>query len=568
MIDRFRRFDTIRSRVVAGLTTLVVGILVIALIGIAALRTLGTTVRRELAALTQTSEATNALVVAVFDEIRSAEQYLTVRSPGARETFRESGARAYELQRTLRGRPDLRQTGRLMLARIAELQAEVEMWYSFAHAQRDLGRRMEAEAVAFRAGEPAEALLSAVQAFSAVRRAEADRTAARLEASSRERRRWVWTVLTISILVAAGVGVATVRSVERPLTRLEVAARRFADGDLRPVTLGAMPAELANLGEAMVQVTTKLRALVSEVVAEGERIAGTAGDLSAVSEQLAATAGEVSTAMVEIADGADRQVRGLEESTNAIETLETVADSNRRTGEHVSTLGADIHRVAQRNRDDVETAGTALLEFGKLIERSAEQVEELERVSDQIYDFVELIKSISSQTNLLALNAAIEAARAGERGIGFAVVADEVRQLADSSADAADRVSQVVSTVRTQMADVARTMAVGRTRVGGVESVAHSAARALDEIVRAVADIEEAAHAVEREAGANLEAVERISHAVRTAREAAHAHASSSEEVTAAAEEQGASTEEMAAQAAALSEAAERLRALVKEFRF
>ncbi|MGD2134684.1 MAG: methyl-accepting chemotaxis protein [Gemmatimonadales bacterium] len=564
---RLKRFDTIRARVIAGLAALIAGILVIALIGIAALRTLGTTVSRELAALTQTSQMTNALVATVFDELRSAEQYLTVRSAAARETFHAAGERAYELQSDLRRLPDLSETDHLMLARIARLQAEVETWYSLAHAHRDLGRRADADAVALRVREPTEELLSTVQAFSAVRRTEADQSAAMLETTSRERRRWVWTVLVASILIAVGVGAATVRSVERPLARLEVAARRFADGDLRPVTLGAMPAELETLGSAMMRVTTTLRGLVSDVVAEGERIAATASDLSAVSEQLAATAGEVSTAMVEIAGGAERQVSDLEQSAQAIDTMQHVASESRATGERVSSQGAGIHRLAQRNRDDVQAAGNALLEFGELIERGAGQVEELERVSDAIYDFVELIKSISSQTNLLALNAAIEAARAGERGVGFAVVAEEVRELADSSADAAERVSQVVASIRHQMEDLAQTMAAGRTRVSGVESVAQAAARALDEIVRAVADIEEAAHAVEREAVANLEAAERISQAVRNAQQAAHAHASSSEEVTAAAEEQGASTEEMAAQAAALSEAADRLRALVKEFR-
>jgi methyl-accepting chemotaxis protein len=77
----------------------------------------------------------------------------------------------------------------------------------------------------------------------------------------------------------------------------------------------------------------------------------------------------------------------------------------------VSELGGDIHRLAETYSGDVGAAGTALVGLGDLVQRTAEQVEQLDRLSQAIYDFIDLTKQISSQTNLLALNAAIEAAR-------------------------------------------------------------------------------------------------------------------------------------------------------------
>ncbi|NIM48146.1 MAG: hypothetical protein GTN78_20705 [Gemmatimonadales bacterium] len=559
--------NTLKARVAVGEGALVIGIIIIALIGVAALRTLGETVTRELAGLTRMADVTNGLVVALFDELRAGEQYLTDQSSAARDAFQSAGEESYEHQGQLRAFAELTEADRLLIARIGQLQADVEVWYSLAHAQVDLGRRSAAVATATAVRGRAEELLNLVQDFSAAQRSRTEAIARSLEQTSAERRLLVWTVLAASILAGVAVGVATLRSVERPLTRLETAARRFAEGDLRPVTLGKMPEELQALGDAMARVSTKLRSLVADVVSEGERIASTATDLSAISEQLAATAGEISTAMIDISGGAEQQVKELEQSTAAIDELRMAAEQSGAMADRVAALGDEIHRLAARYQEDVAAAGNALLELGEVVQTSSGQVEELDKLSEAVYDFVELIKRISSQTNLLALNAAIEAARAGEGGLGFAIVAEEVQQLADSSAQAAEEITQTLQSVRTQVTDVSGTMASGRSKVRGVETIAQGAARALEEIVRAIKEVELAARRVREEAARNLEAAERIKGEIASASTAAQAHASSSGQVSAAAEQQGASTEEMAAQTSQLTEAAEHLRSLVKGFR-
>jgi methyl-accepting chemotaxis protein len=562
-----RRLNTVTVRIGVAQAILVSGLLVVAFIGVAALRTVSDSVAQELAALARMSDVSSGLVVALFDQIRAAEQYLTDASTDAKTTFQTSGETAYDFQRQLRALPDLTATDRLLVNRIAGLQGEVEVGYALAHAHLDLARREQALAAAAAARAPARELMRFVRDFAAVQRARTEATATALENTAEERRLAVWSVLAASIVVAVGVGVGTLRSVQQPLLRLEAAATRFGDGDLRPFDLGAVPGELDALSGAIGRIGARLRSLIADVVKEGERIAGTAGDLSAISEELAATSGQVSTAMVEVSGGAERQVAGLEDSAAAVERLRAAADENRRVGARVAELGADIRRLAERYRADVSGAAKALLELGEVVQTSAAQVEELDRLSEAVYDFVDLIKRISSQTNLLALNAAIEAARAGERGQGFAVVADEVRQLADSSARAAEEIGGTLASVRGKVSEVAATMAAGRTKVRGVEQVAHGAARALEMIVTAVRRIEEAAQGVARAAEDNLHAAERIRDAIATASETAQGYVSASQQVSAAAQEQGASTQEMAAQAAQLSEAAEHLRSLIRGFR-
>jgi methyl-accepting chemotaxis protein len=286
-----------------------------------------------------------------------------------------------------------------------------------------------------------------------------------------------------------------------------------------------------------------------------------------MSEQLAASGGLISTAMVEMSEDAKAQVSSLREGEAATNALQHAAKKNVQVAGRVADLGSRIHRLAVRHREDVSAAGTTLLDLGAVIQKSAQQVEQLAQLSASIDEFVELIKLVSSQTNLLALNAAIEAARAGEGGLGFAVVADEVRQLADSSAEAADTATNTIKDVLQQVSQVTATMEAGQRQVGGIESVATGAAEALAEITRAVSEIQREAQVVEQAARINLKTVEQIKVLLRGVFDTAQSQVASSEEVSASTQEQSASTEEIAAQANELTRAAQQLQALIRGLR-
>ncbi|MFZ3230730.1 MAG: methyl-accepting chemotaxis protein [Pseudobdellovibrio sp.] len=78
----------------------------------------------------------------------------------------------------------------------------------------------------------------------------------------------------------------------------------------------------------------------------------------------------------------------------------------------------------------------------------------LERSSNDITEFINVITAIARQTNLLALNATIEAARAGEAGKGFAVVANEVKELAKQSGLAAEEITNQVLAINSNSKDL------------------------------------------------------------------------------------------------------------------
>ncbi|WAF88614.1 methyl-accepting chemotaxis protein [Metapseudomonas otitidis] len=112
----------------------------------------------------------------------------------------------------------------------------------------------------------------------------------------------------------------------------------------------------------------------------------------------------------------------------------------------------------------------------------ADQIEGLNKQSEQITSIVQVIRGIADQTNLLALNAAIEAARAGEQGRGFAVVADEVRQLASRTSQATVEINNVVQQNQNLARSAVSSMSTTQDRAREGVELANQAGEVIREI--------------------------------------------------------------------------------------
>src|SRR5438046_2694901 len=94
-------FDTIRSRIVLGLTSLALGLVITAAAGTTALRTMRQRITIEMDAVRTANAIGSGLLITVFDELRSAEQYLAVPDPRARTSFQDAADSAFAFEQRL-----------------------------------------------------------------------------------------------------------------------------------------------------------------------------------------------------------------------------------------------------------------------------------------------------------------------------------------------------------------------------------------------------------------------------------------------------------------------------------
>lgn len=192
----------------------------------------------------------------------------------------------------------------------------------------------------------------------------------------------------------------------------------MGDGNYRIEIRQEYVGEFISIKDSLVQIAEKMRETL-------KTIRGVSVQIDSGSEQLAYAAQD-------LAENCTLQAAQISELMTTFDAMTRSMEENAREAEASASMAS--------------SAGVTLAKGNEKLQELKGAIQEIGRCSEQISTIIGAIEDIASQTNLLALNAAIEAARAGEAGKGFAVVAEQVKNLANESANAAGRTTELIET--------------------------------------------------------------------------------------------------------------------------
>lgn len=262
-------------------------------------------------------------------------------------------------------------------------------------------------------------------------------------------------VIISVIIVGVIFSFVIIRLIRNPISEIQNAAIKMAEGDLDAKISYTAKDELGILAAQVRSLINKLHVIIDDEniflakMAEGDFTVDSVceeeytGGFHPLLVSFRGIAERLNDTMMQISQSSARVAIEAEQVSNGAQALAQGATEQAGSVQELATTLNEISNKVKQNADNArqanETAGNVSAKMNASNEKMQQMMQAMTDISDcssEIGKIIKTIEDIAFQTNILALNAAVEAARAGMAGKGFAVVAEEVRSLASKSAEA------------------------------------------------------------------------------------------------------------------------------------
>lgn len=155
---------------------------------------------------------------------------------------------------------------------------------------------------------------------------------------------------------------------------------------------------------------------------------------------------------------------GISKSTSKQTILKDVAEKFAASSEEIAASTEQL------------TSSTS--NFNAYMTQLAQAQHEMSKQVEATTQILQMINNVAKNTRVLGFNAGIEAARAGEYGRGFGVVAKEITRLADQSAQSVNEIKQVIDELNNRVDNVAtivnETLQISETQSVNIDGITAS----------------------------------------------------------------------------------------------